>query len=149
MRSVNLTIESIETALSRAEECDSPALVIRSEVPEVFCSGINLKLGAAERAALSDRLYALYERFIVSPVIVVTEVCGIAVGGGVQLCLAADICMVYIERFIPVRRSRPWTRGRRVGAVADRGASARGRTIAVHAHYRWGRGNPAWPGRPA
>lgn len=88
------TIESIETALSHAEERDSPALVIRSEVPEVFCSGINLKSGAAERAALSDRLYALYERLIVSPVIVVTEVCGIAVGGGVQLCLAADICMV-------------------------------------------------------
>ena len=67
--------------------------MIRSEVPDVFCSGINLKSPAAERTALSDRLYALYERFIVSPVIVVTEVCGIAVGGGVQLCLAADICM--------------------------------------------------------
>ena len=87
------TIVSIETALSRAEESDSPTLVIRSAVPEVFCSGINLKSGADERAALSDRLYALYERFIVSPVIVVAEVCGIAVGGGVQLCLAADICM--------------------------------------------------------
>ena len=66
-------------------------------MPGVFCSGINLKSGAAERRALSDRLYALYERFITSPVIVVAEVCGKAVGGGVQLCLAADICMVTPE----------------------------------------------------
>ena len=87
------TIESIETALSHAEEIESPALVICSGVPDVFCSGINLKSPAADRTALSDRLYALYERIIVSPVIVVTEVSGIAVGGGVQLCLAADICM--------------------------------------------------------
>lgn len=87
-------LDELDTAITQAEQQRCAVLVLRSELPKVFCSGADLSLPDAERAAVSDRLYATYQRIIASPVIVVADVQGAAVGGGAQLCLASDICMV-------------------------------------------------------
>ena len=83
----------LNEAIDRAEERHDAALVFRSSLDGVFCSGADLTLPDAERALVSDRLYATYQRMLQSPVIFVAEVAGAAVGGGAQLCLAADVCM--------------------------------------------------------
>jgi len=87
-------LEELNGALISAEERGCAVLVLRSTLPQVFCSGADISLPAGELAAVSDRLYAAYQRIIASPVIVVADVQGAAVGGGAQLSLAADICMV-------------------------------------------------------
>ncbi|MCY3953234.1 MAG: enoyl-CoA hydratase/isomerase family protein [bacterium] len=87
-------LDELGRAIDDAEDRDCTALVLRSALPRVFCSGADLTLPDAERADVSDRLYATYQRMLGSPVIFVADVAGAAVGGGAQLCLAADICMV-------------------------------------------------------
>ena len=87
-------LDRLNAAISDAEERQSAALVFRSTLPGVFSSGADLTLPDAERAEVSDRLYGTYQRMLRSPVIFVADVAGAAVGGGAQLCLAADICMV-------------------------------------------------------
>ena len=87
-------LDRLGRAIDDAEEQGCAVLVLRSTLPQVFCSGADLTLPDAERAAVSDRLYAAYQRMLGSPVIFVADVAGAAVGGGAQLCLAADICMV-------------------------------------------------------
>jgi len=87
----------LHEAIDRAEARQDAALVIRSSLDGVFCSGADLTLPDAERALVSDRLYATYQRMLESPVIFVAEVAGAAVGGGAQLCLAADVCMATPE----------------------------------------------------
>ena len=87
----------LREAIDLAEERHDAALVIRSSLEGVFCSGADLTLPDAERAVVSDRLYATYQRMLASPVIFVAEVAGAAVGGGAQLCLAADVCMATPE----------------------------------------------------
>ena len=87
-------LDNLESAITEAEERRCSALVLRSTLPRVFCSGADISLPDAERVVVSDRLYGVYQRIISSPVIVVADVQGAAVGGGAQLCLAADICMV-------------------------------------------------------
>ena len=87
-------LDGLDRAIDDAEDRDCAVLVLRSSLPQVFCSGADLTLSDAERAAVSDRLYATYQRMLGSPVIFVADVAGAAVGGGAQLCLAADICMV-------------------------------------------------------
>jgi enoyl-CoA hydratase/carnithine racemase len=57
----------------------------------MFCSGADLRIDDAERAAVSDRLYGLYATMLALPVPVIAAVDGAAVGGGVQLVLAADV----------------------------------------------------------
>lgn len=90
-------LDELGRAIDDAEARDSAVLVLRSTLPQVFCSGADLTLADAERATVSDRLYATYQRMLGSPVIFVADVAGAAVGGGAQLCLAADICMVTPE----------------------------------------------------
>ena len=87
-------LERLNEAISEAEERQSATLVFRSTLPGVFSSGADLTLPDAERADVSDRLYGTYQQMLRSPVIFVADVAGAAVGGGAQLCLAADICMV-------------------------------------------------------
>ncbi len=87
-------LDRLNAAISDTEERQAAALVFRSTLPGVFSSGADLTLPDAERAAVSDGLYATYQRMLASPVIFVADVAGAAVGGGAQLCLAADICMV-------------------------------------------------------
>ena len=90
-------LDELHRTIDDAEDRDCAALVLRSGLPHVFCSGADLTLPDTERAAVSDRLYATYQRMLASPVIFVADVAGAAVGGGAQLCLAADICMVTPE----------------------------------------------------
>lgn len=67
------------------------AVVLGSAGPERFCSGADLSVPDAERKAVSDGLYALYEQMITAPVPIIAAVDGPAVGGGAQLALAADV----------------------------------------------------------
>lgn len=87
-------LDGLDRAIDTAEDRDCAVLILRSSLPHVFCSGADLTLSDAERADVSDRLYATYQRMLGSPVIFVADVAGAAVGGGAQLCLAADVCMV-------------------------------------------------------
>jgi enoyl-CoA hydratase/carnithine racemase len=87
-------LDRLHRALDGAEERSCAVLVLRSRLPGVFCSGADLSLTDADRIAVSDGLYAAFQRIISSPVIVVADVAGAAVGGGAQLALAADVCMV-------------------------------------------------------
>jgi enoyl-CoA hydratase/carnithine racemase len=67
------------------------AVIIGSVAPGMFCAGADLAISDAERAEVSDRLYALYDALIALPVPVIAAVDGAAVGGGAQLVLAADV----------------------------------------------------------
>lgn len=67
------------------------AFVLGSSDPRYFCSGADLRLDDAERAAVSDQLYDLYRVMVASPAPIVVAVEGPAVGGGAQLALAGDI----------------------------------------------------------
>ena len=87
-------LDRLDEAITSAEERQRATLVFRSALETVFSSGADLTLPDGERAAVSDRLYATYQRMLASPVIFVADVAGAAVGGGAQLCLAADVCMV-------------------------------------------------------
>ena len=87
-------LERLGRSIDDAEDRSCAVLVLRSTLPNVFCSGADLSLPDDERAVVSDRLYATYQRMLRSPVIFVADVQGAAVGGGAQLCLAADVCMV-------------------------------------------------------
>ena len=87
-------LDRLNEAITSAEERQHATLVFRSALETVFSSGADLTLPDAERADVSDRLYGTYQRMLGSPVIFVADVAGAAVGGGAQLCLAADVCMV-------------------------------------------------------
>ena len=87
-------LDRLDEAITSAEDRQHATLVFRSALETVFSSGADLTLPDAERADVSDRLYGTYQRMLDSPVIFVADVAGAAVGGGAQLCLAADICMV-------------------------------------------------------
>ena len=81
-------LEALLDAFAAPEE---PVVVLGSTTPEAFCSGADLRLEDAERAEVSDLLYALYGRMTASDAIVVAALDGPAVGGGAQLAIAADL----------------------------------------------------------
>jgi enoyl-CoA hydratase len=68
-----------------------PVVVLGSTSPDAFCAGADLGLADADRAEVSDLLYALYGRMTGSDAIVVAALPGPAVGGGAQLAVAADL----------------------------------------------------------
>jgi enoyl-CoA hydratase/carnithine racemase len=82
--------ELIEALHGELAEPGARAVVLGS-TSSAFCSGADLSLDDAERAAVSDRLYALYERMLAVPAPIVAAVAGHAVGAGAQLLLAADL----------------------------------------------------------
>lgn len=67
------------------------AVVLGSRTTGMFCSGADLRVGDADRAEVSDRLYGLYQAMIGLPLPMVAAVDGAAVGGGAQLALACDV----------------------------------------------------------
>jgi enoyl-CoA hydratase/carnithine racemase len=85
------TVDALHEAFTGAGGSDARAVVLGSTRAGVFCSGADLRIDARERAAVSDRLYELYATMIQLPLPIVAAVDGAAVGGGVQLVLAADV----------------------------------------------------------
>ena len=81
-------VEALHAAFEQVAE---PVVVLGSTSPQAFCAGADLNLDDAERAAVSDRLYALYELMVSCPAIVVAALGGPAIGGGAQLAIAADL----------------------------------------------------------
>lgn len=105
---------------------DVRAIVLGSSTAGAFCSGVSLVIDDAGRQALSDQLYRLYASMLECPVPVVAAVSGPAVGGGAQLALAADVCVMSPQAF--VRFAGPG-HGLAVGAWALPGAVGRGRAL--------------------
>lgn len=66
-------------------------MVLGSTDPSVFSSGADIRIPDAERATVSDSLYALYREMRQSSRLIVAAASGPAVGGGAQLLIAADI----------------------------------------------------------
>jgi enoyl-CoA hydratase/carnithine racemase len=86
------TVHALYAAITAAAtEPTVRAIVLASRTAGMFCSGADLRVSDAERAEVSDRLYALYAAMIRLPVPIIAAVDGAAVGGGAQLVLAADI----------------------------------------------------------
>lgn len=81
-------VDGLHAAVQAATET---VVVLSSSDPACFCAGVDLRLGDAERAAVSDRLYELYLCMVRSPAIIVVAAQGHAVGAGVQMLLAGDI----------------------------------------------------------
>ena len=81
----------VEALLDAFDAPREPVVVLGSTSPSGFCAGADLRLEDAERAELSDLLYALYERITASDAIVVAALSGAAVGGGAQIAIAADL----------------------------------------------------------
>lgn len=73
------------------QEAPGVVLVIGSTNATAFSSGADLALDDAERATVSDNLYALYMSMRSSPKIVISAAAGHAIGAGAQLLIASDI----------------------------------------------------------
>lgn len=86
-----LTPETVDHLLTVLNEYPSEVLVLGSSTPGIFCAGADLAVDDTVRARLSDRLYACYELMVTRPGVVLVVVEGAAVGGGAQLCAAADL----------------------------------------------------------
>lgn len=85
------TVDALHEVFAAASDSGARAVVLGSSRAGMFCSGADLRIDDAERALVSDRLYELYATMIHLPVPIVAAVDGAAVGGGVQLVLAADV----------------------------------------------------------
>jgi enoyl-CoA hydratase len=79
---------ALRDALS--DDLEQP-LLLGSADPAMFCSGADLTLPDAERAAVSDLVYDCCELLITRPGPVIAVITGPAVGGGAQIAAAADI----------------------------------------------------------
>src|SRR4051812_48970237 len=89
-KSRNALDRAVVRALRAALHDDGArVLVLRSSDPHAFSSGADRRLPDAERALLSDELYALYADIIEAPIPVIAALDGIAVGGGAQIAVAA------------------------------------------------------------
>ncbi len=64
------------------EDPEARAVVLGSTSQRAFCAGADLDIEDAERAAVSDRLYELYEKMVTLPIPIVVAVDGHAVGAG-------------------------------------------------------------------
>ena len=76
----------------RALEAEQASvIVLGSSGSGRFCGGADTSLDDAERAWVSDALYALYARILELPRPVVAALDGPAIGGGLQLAIACDL----------------------------------------------------------
>jgi enoyl-CoA hydratase/carnithine racemase len=81
----------VDALIAAVDGATEAVVVLTSSEPSCFCAGVDLRLGDAERAAVSDRLYELYQAMVGSTSIIIGVAQGQAVGGGVQLLLASDM----------------------------------------------------------
>lgn len=70
---------------------DEPLLVLGSTDHRAFSAGADLALDASDFERLSDALFALYQKIVTSPRVVLMAVDGHVIGAGAQLLLAADL----------------------------------------------------------
>ena len=68
-----------------------PVVVVGSTDSVAFSSGVDVSLEDSERAAVSERLYALYQEMRATSKIIIAAASGHAVGGGAQLLIASDL----------------------------------------------------------
>ncbi|MDH3499931.1 MAG: enoyl-CoA hydratase/isomerase family protein [Acidimicrobiia bacterium] len=66
-------------------------IVLGSTAPDAFSAGADLHLADADRAAVSEALYALYFEMRSAPQVIIAAASGHAVGGGAQLLIASDL----------------------------------------------------------
>lgn len=90
-------LAALRGALARPR---AAVIVLGSSTPARFCSGADLAIPAAERAAVSDGLYALYGEILALDVPVLAAVGGPAIGGGAQLAIACDLRVVAPEAWL-------------------------------------------------
>jgi len=99
-------VDSLEAALRQAFADEAVSVVhIRSGL-RVFCAGADLALmqrsfaapeGPADMLAVVRRMQRLFDEIEQAPVIVVAEISGAALGGGLELALACDLRIAAIE----------------------------------------------------
>ena len=81
-------VEALHAAVEAERE---RVLVLGSSGAGRFCGGADTSLGDAERAWVSEALYALYARILELPRPVLAALDGPAIGGGLQLAIACDL----------------------------------------------------------
>jgi enoyl-CoA hydratase/carnithine racemase len=84
-------VEGVREALDTAP---GTVVVLGSTDPSAFSAGVDLGLSELDRAAVSDRLYSLYQAMRATPIVLLAAASGHAVGGGAQLLIACDIRIV-------------------------------------------------------
>lgn len=92
----------VDSLLAAFDAVDARAIVLGSTTRRAFCSGADLDLEDEERARVSDKLYALYEKMVRLPVPIVAAIEGHAVGAGAQLAIASDLRIAGSEAKIRV-----------------------------------------------
>jgi len=88
-------LQALEVALKEIETHCS-VMIIRSSHPSVFCAGADLNEMKSATPEDAKRLYsqALFTRIARSPLISISVIDGVAVGGGFELALSTDIRVV-------------------------------------------------------
>jgi enoyl-CoA hydratase/carnithine racemase len=129
-----LDAELVEALHDAVGSLDARAAVLGSTDPSVFCAGADVDMDDAERALVSDRLYALYDRMLAAGTPLIAALGGAAVGGGAQLAVACDLRVAG-----PAARLRfPGPgHGLAVGAWALPSLVGRGRAIELCLSMRW------------
>lgn len=130
-----LDLELVDALLEAfATAGDARVIVLASAQPGIFCSGADTGIADDERAEVSDRLYALYDRMVATEAPVIAAVGGAAVGGGAQLAVASDVRVAGPRaRF---RFAGPG-HGLAVGAWALPSLVGRGRAVELCLTMRW------------
>jgi enoyl-CoA hydratase len=114
---------------------ETTPLLLASTDPRAFCAGADLNIPDADRATVSDLLYACYEIMITRPGPVIAVINGPAIGGGAQLAAAADLRIAG-----PTARLRwigPAGRGLAVGAWVLTDLVGRGTAMELAMTGRW------------
>lgn len=120
-----LDAELVAALAGALEAAAEPAVVLCAD-GTAFSAGADLDLADAERALLSDRLYALYEQMARHPAVILAALDGPAVGGGAQLALASDLRV--LSPRARIKLAGPG-HGLAVGAWALPGLAGRGRAL--------------------
>jgi enoyl-CoA hydratase/carnithine racemase len=88
-------IDGLNALLDEAERRDTRVLVLTSAIPGFFVAGADIKhmgtVDAASFAAYGDRLRAAVERLASAAAITIAAVEGVALGGGLELAMAATM----------------------------------------------------------
>lgn len=86
-----LTYDVVEQLDALLRDDRRSTVVLGSTTAGIFSAGADLDTDDETRTRLSDLLYACYEHLVTRDGVVIAVVDGAAVGGGAQLCAAADL----------------------------------------------------------